>query len=167
MNNNKVMEEWKTIKEHPNYEASNLGKIRNKLTFNYIEGGYNRRYLRCKLSGIGYNIHRIIAETWIPNTENKPQVNHINGNKHDNRVENLEWCTAYENVRHSFATGLNKGPKKGENSNCSKLDNETIMYIKSIHKPFSKQFGTRALAKQYGVNDCWLSSVLNGNRRSI
>jgi len=167
MDNNKVMEEWKTIKEYTNYEASNLGKIRNKLTGVINEGGYNRRYLRCKLGGISHNIHRIIAQTWLDNPNKLPQVNHKNGNKHDNRVENLEWCTAYENVRHSFDTGLNKGPKKGEDSNCSKLNNITIQYIKSIHKPYSKHFSTKALAKQYGVGYCWLSSVLNGNRRII
>ena len=155
------MNKWKTILSHTNYEASIDGKIRNKRTLAIIEGGYNRRYLRA----LGKDIHRLVAETWLPNPNNYPQVNHINGNRYDNRVENLEWCTAEHNVRHSYKTGLNKGPKKGEDSSCAKLDNKTIDYIKSIHKPFTKQFGTRALAIKFGVNECWLSSVLNGNRR--
>jgi hypothetical protein len=149
----------KPLLTNSNYHATLDGKIYNSETNKLNEGGYNRRYLRCKINGKGYDIHRLIAQTFIPNPDNKPQVNHKNGNKHDNRVENLEWATSYENNLHARINGLAKGPKKGENSNCSKLDDETIAYIKSIHKPYDSEFGTRALAKRYGVNDCWLSSA--------
>ena len=157
------MNNWKTISSHPNYEASINGKIRNKRTLAIIEGGYNRRYLRA----FKKDIHRIIAETWLSNPNNYPQVNHINGNKHDNRVNNIEWCTAKHNILHSYITGLNKGPKAGQDSNLSKLSDAELKYIKSIHKPYSKDYSTRILALRYGVNECWLSNVLNGNRRTI
>lgn len=58
-------------------------------------------------------IHRIVAETFIPNPDSLPQVNHIDGDKFNNCVENLEWCTSQSNVRHSMATGLRKNPEKG------------------------------------------------------
>jgi hypothetical protein len=153
------------LKINNNYFATSEGKIYNTATGKLNEGGYNRRYLRCKINGKGYNIHRLIAETFIPNPDNKPQVNHVDGNKHNNSVSNLEWVTAYENNLHARQSGLALGPKSGEASNCSKLDDTTIQFIKSIHKPFNKQFGTRALAKKYGVNECWLSDILNSQSK--
>lgn len=57
------------------------------------------------------NLHRLLAEHFIPNPNNKREVNHINGNKHDNRLENLEWVTSSENRKHAFDTGLKVSPK--------------------------------------------------------
>jgi len=65
-----------------------------------------------------YNIHRLVAQTFIPNPDNKPEVNHIDGFKDNNKPDNLEWVTSRENQLHAFRLGLQKAPR-GKDSNCS------------------------------------------------
>ncbi len=72
---------------------------------------YNRVVLCNGLDKKRYSVHRLIALTFIPNPENKPQVNHIDGNKQNNHVSNLEWCTSQENNIHAYKIGLNKAKK--------------------------------------------------------
>ena len=97
-----MIEEWRLIDN--NFYISNFGNIKT-LDNTYIDlSNRKSRYLKYK----GYNIHRLVAETFIHNPENKREVNHINGNKHDNRVDNLEWVTTSENRIHAYKTGLQK-----------------------------------------------------------
>lgn len=109
------------------YQVSNLGRVRSlakkagfhnrkdKIIKNHITRyGYNLNHL-CK-NGIVYYIstHRLVAEAFIPNPENKPQINHIDGNRTNNSVDNLEWVTCSENIRHKFDVLGYKGSMFGK-----------------------------------------------------
>lgn len=100
---------WRKIDDYPNYEVSSLGRVRNIET-GLILSGTKNNYIQICLRKEGtrniLDVHRIVAKTFIQNPENKPCVNHIDGNKHNNRVDNLEWVTYSENTRHAFRTGL-------------------------------------------------------------
>ena len=94
---------WKKIKGHENYSVSDTGLIRNNNTGRIRKGIPNYHgYLRVLLDQKQIRIHRAVALAFLPNPLNKPQVNHKNGDKTDNRVENLEWVTDEENRQHAI-----------------------------------------------------------------
>ena len=98
---------WKRIDDR--YSVSDCGDVRNDETGYILKGRpVNGRYLYVVLHGKGVAIHKLVAGAFIPNPENKEQVNHIDGNKKNNRVENLEWCTRSENTIHAYKIGLCK-----------------------------------------------------------
>lgn len=117
-------EVWKDVEGYEGlYQISNKGRLRHLGSQRYPgvriktlrtnQDGYYRMQLSKHHKSKGRFIHRLVALAFIPNPENKPEVNHINGDKLDNRVENLEWCTNLENIRHAWKNGLVKGQNHG------------------------------------------------------
>lgn len=168
---------WKDI---PNfiglYQISNFGRIRSvkknksqKMAFFIKE-----RILKQMLAPQGYYkvdlyknhkrnskyVHRLLMESFIDNPENKPQINHINGIKTDNRIENLEWCTRSNNIKHAWTTKLNLGYKKdGELNPNASLTNFMAKNIRLSY--FTGELTRVQLSKKYNVSVKCISDVIN------
>ncbi|MCT3693486.1 HNH endonuclease [Elizabethkingia anophelis] len=128
-----------------------------KLTTNY--DGY--KVICMSVNGIRYvkYIHRLVAESFIPNDKNKSQINHINGVKSDNRVENLAWCTQSENIAHAYKNGLNIS-RKGSKSGRSKLNEKIVSEIRL--KAANRYRGqVSELANEYGVTVSIISMIIS------
>lgn len=157
-----MQEIWKEIKGYEGrYMISSFGRVksllRNKeniLALKDIRGYKNACLWSKEQKRRTIQVHRIVANHFIPNPLNKPQVNHINHKKDDNRVENLEWVTNSENVKHSYLD--NNRTQKGENNNASKYTNELIMNIKKNGKydTFEK------MGKDYGISGKYICKIL-------
>lgn len=150
---------WIDVSEK--YEVSNEGHIRNKRTGHVLkEFAGKNGYLRTQFDGKTRSVHRTVAEAFIEKVAGKDFVNHKDGNKRNNRVENLEWCTRSENMKHAYRHGLKCS--FGEKNSRAKLSKEDVNEIRRVYVPADKDFGTKALSEKYGVARQTISAVING-----
>lgn len=170
----RIMEEiWKKVDGFSRYEISNKGNLKANLKFrkgrNYQsiilnppkdKDGYYRTAL---VSDLGTRkmkkIHRLVAEAFINNPDNKPCVNHINGIKTDNRLENLEWVTVKENNTHAIKLGLS-GQAGGEKHHMAKLNAIQVEEIKRNENNLSQN----KLGVKYGVSQSQIWRIINNQR---
>lgn len=156
---------WEPIKGYENYSVSNYGEVKNsrgRLLKSYRDGKGYMSVALCR-NGIPKTstVHRLVAIAFIPNPENKPTVNHINGIKTDNRAENLEWASQSENNKHAYDTGLSVAKRNvGEQNGRAKLTNSNVFEIKELLK--DKELKQKEIAIRYGVHPTRIGAIKNG-----
>ena len=155
-------EEWKPVPNSNRYMVSNLGRIARSRIKGLVPlkpSIHGRGYLRADviLDGIRKScfVHRLVAEAFLPNESKKPHVNHIDGDKRNNRVENLEWVTNQENVEHARKMGL---APYGSRIGISRLTESDIPVIFEC----AKRMPVKQIAERYGVYKGTISRVLSG-----
>lgn len=158
----------KTIRGYPNYKIDGQGNVFNK-DGKCLKPYKNKKgYLRVTLTDVEHHrknflIHRLVAMTFIPNPENKSEVNHKDGNKSNNTVNNLEWCTGSENIKHAIQMGVHYIPyNRGENSPCHKLTRQDVDFIKTHYRFRDKQYNSVQLAKMFNVAPETIRAIING-----
>jgi hypothetical protein len=104
-----------------------------------------------------FSVHRLVAECYLPNPNNLPEVNHNDGIKTNNHVSNLYWCTSSQNKPHAYDTGLKK---IGEEHHKSKLTEEQVKWIRQHYIPRHREFGTRALGRKFKVHPSLIGYVI-------
>lgn len=162
------MEEiWKVIQfngRFTNYSISNLGRV-SGIRKDFITPVTDKDgYLVFSLHlGNGYRvtakIHRLVAEAFIPNPENKPEVNHKDGNKANPHVLNLEWSTGSENVQHAFDTGIRGPSKYGSTHEWAKHSEDEIRKVCSL---LIKGTPIDDISKICGIPKADISNIRNG-----
>lgn len=153
------MEIWKIIPHEQGYEVSSLGRVRNRITLKIKSLRFDRYgYKRVTLypSGKTYTIHRLVMLTFEPDKECE-HINHKNGNKEDNRLDNLEWCSASYNSYHRNTELMSKW--KGTLNPSAVL---TIDQAKEIKYGKFEGMTNREIGELYGVLDECIRSIRNG-----
>ena len=165
-------EVWKDIPRFKGkLQASCFGKLRRLYNFRkprILHTFFRKGYQHISLSYNGvkrnYSVHILIAETFIPNLNNKPELNHRNFNRSDNRITNLEWCDKKENAQHAVRAGRYPN-MKGELNPSAKLTTKQVREIKDWLKHNEWKRGNYSLlAKKYSVDSQTISDIYNGRK---
>lgn len=151
------------------FKVSNLGRIYSKRTDRILRTVIHKQGYEVFCTRFGgknspsklFKVHRLVATAFIPNPENKPSVNHVDGIKNNNSIFNLEWVTAKENTDHAFRTGLCT-VSYGLESSAAKLTSDMLVQIFNESKQNGGTLTQRDLAKEFGVDKVAIHRVLHG-----
>lgn len=163
-------EEWRPVKGYEGkYEVSNLGTVKrvckgkgSKLGRVVRQNNHNSGYKTVSLwrdnRGKSYLVHRVIASAFLGEIANGLEVNHIDGDKTNNRADNLEIVTRNENIRHAMNIGLIDN--RGANNPSAKLSEADVHLIKQLYRP--KICGYKTLGKRFGVTPYAIRNIIKG-----
>ena len=181
---------WRLSQAHPEYEVSNRGRVRRitDVTYTMPNGGIATRLIAGKIltnsrlpawrvhdlpyvrvglldrstnTTKGVMVHKLVADAFVPNPDNKPCVNHINSDASDPRAVNLEWCTHKENTMHSYLAGRLKVPHPGhgvDNPHAKLTDDD----VRKIREMSATGLSNAKVAKVFGIDRSKISRIKNG-----
>ena len=164
------MEVWKDVVGFEDlFSISSLGRFyskrSNKILKTHINKlGYEGLATKVNYQNKYFRIHRVVAEAFLPNLEDLPEVNHKDGCPSNNEVSNLEWCDRSTNLQHSYDLLGRQNPKGFENP-CFSLDKESVDFILNNYKPRCREFGSRALGRLFKVDHTTILKIIKDNRR--
>lgn len=173
MNDTSSEERWLPVKGFKNYLISNTGRVQSLPRTVAFGSGRRKvagRFFGDSVDPSGYSkvslsengvvhkrwTHRLVAESFIPNPSQLPEVNHVNGNKLDNCVNNLEWVSRSSNMQHAHRTGLIDN--RGANHGMAKLTDSDVATIRLYRGKVSQ----RECASKFGISQQWVSSIQRG-----
>lgn len=169
---NKEIETWADILDFPDYQASCLGDIRNKrsreLVIPHLDNrGYLKLSIRCS-SGllVAKHVHYFIALAFLGVRPKGLEINHIDGVKTNNKLDNLEYITHAENCAHAAVLGLQK-PRVGSKNGMSKLTESQVKEIRDIAANSGRYYGRKELATKYGVSECTIKEVVTRRKNKF
>lgn len=159
------------IPNHPMYLINMRGEVYNTKTGNLLKNSLSGSsgYYTVFVDGKNRTLHRLLAMTFIPNPDNLPCVNHLDGNKLNNELSNLEWCNHSRNNKHAYDMELRKYAfTSGEHSAHHKLTTDDVNFIRNNYKPYDKQYGAKPLSVKYGVSmSCIVSITKNRSWKGL
>lgn len=166
-----MSEEWRDIEGYEGvYQVSSMGRVRNTTKKNgktisvFTRGrGYGGVALRKNNAPVSVYVHRLVAMAFINKPEYANIVNHKNGIKKDNRVENLEWCNHAENSKHAIATGLIR--QRGENSSSAKFTLKEVIMIKKFYS--LNRISIREVSELLDVSFTCIQQIINNKRYDL
>jgi hypothetical protein len=163
------MEEWRVISDFPNYCVSNFGNIMNNKTYRIMKPNLKGGYLNISLTN-GKNkkyfkVHRLVALTFIQNSDNKPEVNHKDKNRTNNHISNLEWMTKPENNQHKSIGLIYKTNRNKPINRIDKLTNDILEKYESIEDAGKWVFENNFTSNQHNGRNS-IGNCLNGLSKS-
>ena len=166
-----LIEQWRSIEEYENlYQISNYGNVKNhknQLLKPMNDGNYLNVDLYKNEKKKRYKIHRLVAKAFIPNPEDKKEVNHIDGNKLNNKYSNLEWVTPSENMIHAFKKGLAKVNKNMQGKFGEINPNSIIRLQYDINGNFIKKWScAKEIERQLGIHHSHISKCCKGKLKT-